>query len=150
MSRVQPLCDSFSRQSLIAALGQELARRADGRSICSLAAEAGIFCGGFRRFTDDELRDRFAWLVRRRPGATRAEIEGLGDAWQLARQEVRGVATACDVQTEEHDLCNGWSDFSDDQLARFYRELTGHTVTVIPDASRRPVSEETVTVGGRP
>src|SRR6266446_6388787 len=130
MSRVEPFTDVLSRQSLIAALRAELSNRADGRSICSLAAENGIFCGGFGRFSDAELRRRLAWLVRKRAAATRSEIEELGDAWQLARQEVRDVPTACDVQTREHDLCNGWDDFTDDDLAKFYRELTGRAVSI--------------------
>jgi hypothetical protein len=132
MSRMLPLSHAISRHSLIAALRQELSKRADDRSICSLAAEKGIFCGGFRRFSDAELRERFSWLVRKRPAATRSDIEVLGDAWQLARQEVLGVPTACDVQSQEHDLCNGWDDFSDGDLATFYRELTGEAVRVIP------------------
>jgi hypothetical protein len=132
MSRVEPLIDVLSRQSVIAALRAELLTRADGRSICSLAAEQGIFCGGFRRFSDGDLRERLAWLVRKRPTAAREELEGLGDAWQLARQEVGNLPTACDVQTQEHDLCNGWDDFTDDNLATFYRELIGRAVTVIP------------------
>ena len=132
MSTVLPLTDAVSRQSLIAALRLELSNRADGRSICSLAADRGIFCGGFRRFSDPELRERFAWLVRHRPAVTRPELEALGDAWQLARQEVRGLDTACDVQCEEHDLCNGWDDFSDEDLATFYRSLTGKAISVGP------------------
>jgi hypothetical protein len=130
MSRVEPLIDVLSRQSLIAALRQNLAARAGGRSICSLAAEEGIFCGGFRRFSDAELGERLAWIARKRPAAARSELEGLGDAWQLARQEVRDLPTACDVQSQEHDLCNGWDDFTDDNLATFYRELTGRPVTI--------------------
>jgi hypothetical protein len=133
MSRVQPLTDALSRPSLIAALRQELSNQAEGRSICSLAAEKGIFCGGFTRFSDAELRERLAWLVRKRPTAARPEVEDLADRWQLARQEVRDVPTSCDVQSREHDLCNGWDDFNDADLAMFYRELTGRDVTVIPD-----------------
>ena len=136
MSRLRPLSEGISRQSLVAALRRELTNRADGRSICSLAAEQGIFCGGFRRFSDAELRDRFAWIASKRPASTRAELELLGDAWQLARQEVRDLPTACDVQSQEHDLCNGWDDFSDSDLATFYRELTGKEVTVAAAACR--------------
>jgi hypothetical protein len=140
MSRVLPLSDAMSRTSLIAALRQELLNRSDDRSICSMAAEKGIFCGGFRRFSDAQLRRRFPWIVSRRPEATRSEIEELGDAWQLARQEVRGAAIACDVQQEEHDLCNGWDDFSDRDLATFYRELTGKTVSVTPPDGGQPAA----------
>lgn len=132
MSRVELFSNAMSRQSLIDALRRELSKRADGQSLCSLAAQHGIFCGGFKRFSDEELRERFAWLVRKRPQATRNDLEALGDAWQLARQEVDGLATSCDVQAREHDLCNGWDDFSDSELAAFYRQLTGVTVMVLP------------------
>ena len=131
MSRL-PLSDTLSRQSLIDVLRQELLKQADGRSICRLAAEDGILCGGFLRFSSAELRKRFPWLVRKRPAATRSEIEGLGDVWQLARQEVLDVPTACDVQGQEHDLCNGWDDFSDDELSAFYQELMGKAVRITP------------------
>jgi hypothetical protein len=140
MSRLQPLPNVLSRQELIAALRQELATRADGRSICAMAAEKGILCGGFRSFTDEQLRERFAWLVRRRPSMSRADLEGLGNAWQLGRQEYYGVLTACDVQRQEHDLCNGWDDFSDEELAGFYWELLGKAITVIPENGRQPAA----------
>ncbi len=130
MSFVQPVPDVISRESLIAALRQELAGRTDDRSMCSLAAEKGIFCGGFKRFSDRELKQRMPWLARKNPFGTRAEIERLADAWQLGRQEAGAVATACDVQQKEHDLCNGWDDFSDDDLTTFYREFTGTKVRV--------------------
>lgn len=132
MSSLHSLPEVVSRPSLIDALRKELLNRADGRSLCSLAAEQGIFCGGFRRFSDGELRDRFAWIVRKRPATTRPQLELLGDAWQLARQEIHDLPTACDVQSLEHDLCNGWDDFTDSDLTAFYRELTGHAVTVNP------------------
>ena len=130
MPRVEALSNVMSRPALIDALRRELAKRTDGQSICSLAAQQGIFCGGFKRFSDEELRERLAWLVRKRPQATRNELEMLGDAWQLARQEVDGLTASCDVQSREHDLCNGWDDFSDSELAEFYRQLTGRTPKV--------------------
>ena len=125
MTSPQPVSEPISRQSLIAGLRQEVMERADGRSICSLAAEKNIFCHGFHRFSEVELRQRFSWLSRKRPATTLLGLERLADAWQLARQEVLAVPTSCDVQSQEHDLCNGWEDFSDDDLARFYAELTG-------------------------
>ena len=137
MSQVQPVTETLSRQSLIAALRIELSNRADGLSICSLAGEAGIFCRGFRRFSDAELRERFDWIARKRPGASREELERLGDAWQIARQEVLNVPVSCDVQSREHDLCNGWDDFTDHDLAAFYRELTGRDASLIPTSATR-------------
>ena len=125
MTSPQPVSEPISRQALIAGLRQEVMERADGRSICSLAAEKNIFCHGFHRFSEVELRQRFSWLSRKRPATTLLGLERLADTWQLARQEVLAVPTSCDVQSQEHDLCNGWEDFSDDDLARFYAELTG-------------------------
>ena len=121
----------ISRPSLIAALREELGRRARGEmSICRLAATTGVFCKGFRRYSDEELRERYGWIAKKNPEATRPELEELADRWQLARQDVLGALTACDVQQLEHDSCGGWDDFTNDDLARFLRELTGRTVTI--------------------
>ncbi len=125
MTSLQPVSDPISRLSLIAGLRREIANCAGDRSMCSLAAEKDVFCHGFRRFSGVELRQRFSWLARKRPAAALPELERLADAWQLARQEVLDVPTACDVQSQEHDLCNGWEDFSDHDLAMFYAELKG-------------------------
>ncbi|MEA2489011.1 MAG: hypothetical protein QOH21_803 [Acidobacteriota bacterium] len=125
--------DSLSRPTLIVALRDELSRRARGEmSICRLAAETGVFCKGFRRYTDAQLRERYGWISKKNPGAPREELEGVADRWQLARQDVVGAATACDVQQLEHDACGGWDDFSNDELARFLLELTGRRVEVTP------------------
>jgi hypothetical protein len=114
-----------SRESLIERLRRELLRVAgDDQSICRLAAERGIFCHGFSQFSDADLRQRLHWIAQRRPDATRAEMEDLGDRWQLARQEVDGLLTSCDVQKREQDLCGGWDDFTDEDLLRFYNELS--------------------------
>jgi hypothetical protein len=113
------------RESLIERLRKELLRLAgDDQSICRLAAERGIFCQGFSRFSDADLRQRLHWIARRRPDATRTEMEDLADRWQLARQEVDGLLTSCDVQKREQDLCGGWDDFTDEDLLRFYNELS--------------------------
>jgi hypothetical protein len=117
--------DVLSRESLIERLRPELLRLAgDDRSICRLAAERAISCHGFNRFSDADLRQRLHWIAQRRPDTTRAEMEDLGDRWQLARQEVDHLPTACDVQTREHDLCGGWDDFTDEDLVRLYDELS--------------------------
>lgn len=125
--------DYIARPALIVALREELSRRARGEmSICRLAAETGIFCKGFRRYTDDQLRERYGWISKKNPDAPRAELEAIADRWQLARQDVVGGLTSCDVQQLEHDACGGWDDFSNDDLARFLLELTGRKVEVMP------------------
>lgn len=127
--QIQP--EFISRPALIVALREELSSRANGEtSICGLAAKTGVFCKGFRRYSNDELKERYGWIVDRNPDVSRGELEEIADRWQLARQEVLGVATSCDVQQLEHDACGGWDDFSNDDLARFFRELTGRKVNV--------------------
>jgi len=113
------------RESLIDRLRQELVLVAgEDQSICLVAAEQEIFCHGFGQFSDADLRRRLQWIARRRPDATRAEIEDPGDRCQLARQEVDGVPTSPDVQKRERDLCVGWDDFPDEDLLRFYKQLS--------------------------
>lgn len=132
MTQAVEVPEVLTRDQVIEALRAELLRRSAGEiSICRLAAEQGIFCRGFRRYSDRELRKRYGWIARRYPQATREELERIADLWQLARQEVTGLPTSCDVQTVEHDSCSGWEDFPDDDLARFLYELTGRRVTVV-------------------
>jgi hypothetical protein len=129
--------ETITREALVAELRGELARRANGEiSVCRLAADRGIFCHGFRQYTDAELRQRYPWIAKRYPRAPRAEFETLADNWQLARQDVDGLETSCDVQTLEHDGCNGWNDFTNDDLAGFLLDLTGRRVAVVDEPRR--------------
>ena len=122
---------NLSRETAISTLRDELARRAHGEiSICRLAAETGLFCRGFRRYTDEQLKEAYPWLWRRNDVSTRHDLEHLADRWQIARQDVDHVATSCDVQQLEHDACNGWDDFTNEQLAQFVAQLTGRRVAV--------------------
>lgn len=132
MTNPQKKSDYIARPNLIVALREELSRRARGEmSICRLAAETGVFCKGFRRYTDDQLREHYPWIAKKNPDAPREELEAIADRWQLARQDVVGVKTSCDVQQLEHDACGGWDDFSNAELARFLFELTGRKVEVM-------------------
>jgi hypothetical protein len=131
MTEPQIKPEFISRPTLIVALREELSRRANGEmSICRLAAKTGVFCKGFRRYSDDELKERYGWIVERKPDISRGEHEEVADRWQMARQDVLGATTSCDVQQLEHDACGGWEDFSNEDLARFLRELTGRNVAV--------------------
>jgi hypothetical protein len=113
------------REELIAGLREALVGlTTDEKSMCQVAAERGIFCRGFLQYSDQELRNRYWWLVRKRPDMTRAELENLANEWQLSQQDVRDTALACDVQTKVHDTCGGWDGFTDDQLAAFYKQIT--------------------------
>jgi len=123
---------SMTRSEAIAHLRTEFLKLTDDdHSICSVAAERGIFCHGFLQFSEEDLRKRYWWIVCRRPSITRAELEQIANAWQLTQQEVRDVPLACDVQTRLHDTCRGWDDFTNEQLATAYQQLTGEAVSVL-------------------
>ncbi len=102
----------------------------DENSICKVAAEKGIFCQGFQRYSDFELRKRYRWIARKDRRFTREEIEDLANRWQLARQDVDDLPLACDVQKLEQDSCRGWDDFSNEELAKVVWQMTGRQVTV--------------------
>lgn len=121
----------MKREEAIARIREELIRLTDGDTcMCKVAADRRIFCNGFKRFTDQELRDRYWWIVRRRPDITRAELEKIANDWQLTQQDVKNLPTACDVQTKVHDTCGGWTDFTDDQLVSFYEQMTGQRISI--------------------
>jgi hypothetical protein len=120
-----------SRSEMIGLLRDELMRLTpEGTSACRAVAERGIFCRGFLRFTDAQLRQRFQWIDEKLQHPSRKVLEDVADRWQLARQEVTEIPLACDVQQMEHDSCRGWDDFSNADLIRFYREISGQNVSI--------------------
>lgn len=126
-----PQVPTLPREKAVSEIRNILLQSTDEEtSICKAAADHGIFCHGFDRYTDNELRRRYAWIVKKRPAMARSELEDVANDWQLAQQQVHDVPFACDVQSKLHDTCCGWDDFSNDQLAGFYLQLTGREVRV--------------------
>jgi hypothetical protein len=123
---------TLTRDKAIGALRGYLGRLADDEhSVCDVAAQRGIFCRGFTRWGEKQLRQRFHTIETLRPGLPRAQFAELANKWQLARQEVDHLPTACDAQALEHDTCLGWDEFGNDELAQFLHELFGWTVVVV-------------------
>jgi hypothetical protein len=121
----------IDRQRCIADVRDVLLRLVDEEhSICEVAANRGIFCRGFAQWSLEELRRRYDWIEHARPNLSRAELERLANAWQLARQQVYGCSLACDTQTEEHDTCRGWDDFTDAQLEAFHASFCHEPVEI--------------------
>lgn len=104
-------------------------------SLCDIASRLEILCGGFSQWTFSELKQRYDWIARSRPGITRKELEDLANRWQLARQFVLDQPLSCDVQQHEthHRICEGWEGHEDSDLAAYCRELTGEDHVVIQD-----------------
>jgi hypothetical protein len=123
--------ETIARDEAIKLLRSEFLKLVDDEnSICKVAKEKGIFCQGFQRYSDFELRKRYRWIARKDRRYTREEIEDLANRWQLARQDVDDLPLACDVQQHEHDACRGWDDFSNEELAKTIAQVTGRVVSV--------------------
>src|SRR4051794_7763491 len=100
---------TYSKQEAIDLLRSELLKLTDDdNSICKVAADRGIFCKGFQRYSEGGLRRRYEWLQKQEPEIPRDELEDRANHWQLARQELHEAPLACDVQQKEHDVCGGW------------------------------------------
>jgi hypothetical protein len=130
MENTQPI-ERLSRPRAIERIRSALlARSGEDECACAVAARSAIFCHGLRELSDAEFRKRFHWIAARRRSATRAELEHLVSPYHLGRQEVRGAAVCCDIETREHCACDGWNRFDNRELERFCLELTGETVQI--------------------
>jgi hypothetical protein len=125
-----------TRETAVARLRRKLiALSEEGKSVCKLAAEKGIFCRGFLRDGDDELRFRYAAAIENAGQLKRAELEERANAWQIEKQQEKGVLLCCDVQYMGYETCRAWDDFSNEELSRFCAEMLGETVRVYGQVS---------------
>ncbi len=131
---------TIARSQAIEALRGELLKLvSEGRSLCLVAARRGLFCGGFARWSDEELAQRIPDGPQAGPGDTRAELERQANRWQLGLQDARTGRLPCDGDGACHSrLCAGWDEFYEGELAGFYREMCGEEVRVVPDELFEP------------
>jgi len=124
----------IGREAAIGRLRRKLLELTEsGKSGCQVAAERGILCHGFARYSDAELREAYHDLVERNPSISREELERAANRWQLDRQLDVGTLVSCDTQQMFYETCRGWMDFSNGQLAQFCLELLGEQVVVTGD-----------------
>lgn len=102
----------------------------DDECACSTAARYGITCQGLSQLTDKDLRARYAWIASKRPKATREELEQLVTLYHIGRQTATGAEICCDVETREHCGCDGWNQFDNPTLERFYAEMSGEKIRI--------------------
>lgn len=123
--------EHLSRPEAIEILRVSLKARCDDEHCaCAAAAHLGVFCQGFKKLSDAELRTRFDWIARKRPKVSRAELERLVSLYHLGRQEVTGAAICCDAETREHCACDGWNMFDNRQLEQYCLEVAGCPVRI--------------------
>ena len=124
---------SLARSECIGEIRKKLLDLArDEETVCDVAARKMVFCRGFERFPTPKLRKRFHWLAHD-PELSREELLDRIRKWIHAREFVLELPSACHVMGEEHDLCEGGADFTNEKLAASYEELFGQPVEVVPD-----------------
>lgn len=124
--RVMSAGNPVSRDHSIGVLRDVLTGFADAdKSICRVAAERGIFCRGFGRWRAAEFDRRWHGSIGRSSHLSREQMEQFADLWQLTEQFRCGVSLACDANHAPESPCRGWDEFSDEDLARFCRDLEG-------------------------
>ena len=64
----------------------------------------------------------------------------IGRAERLEHGGTLAVFLACDAASVDHDMCLGWSEFSDADLVRFYKNWFSEEITI---ATSQPESEAT-------
>jgi hypothetical protein len=123
--------ETLSRPQALELLRRKLKSLTDeDHCMCVAAARAGVFCRGFGRLSDQEFRRRFDWIARKRPHASRSELEEIVNRYHLGRQEVTGAALCCDLETREHASCDGWNTFDNPTLEGFCQELLGRAIRI--------------------
>jgi hypothetical protein len=103
----------------------------DQHSLCQIAAERGIFCRGFRRWSESEFDRRWRKYIGRSTHLSRPQMEAYANVWELAEQIRRRVSLSCDAQTNSGGPCRGWNEFSNADLARFCNDVLGENVEVV-------------------
>jgi hypothetical protein len=85
---------------------------------------------GFITTRTNELRWRYAAAIPGVPEMSREELESRANAWQIERQRHEGMLLCCDVQYAWYETCRAWDDFTNEELANCWQELSGQKVRV--------------------
>ena len=122
----------WTRDEAIAKLREALLKLSDGESsICTVAAELGVFCRGFRRWTDDVFARGWTRALGRSTHLSRPQMERLADIWLLSEQLRLRVPCACDLAAAGGGVCRGWNGFSNADLERCCDEILGRNVAIV-------------------
>jgi hypothetical protein len=91
---------------------------------CQTAARLGIYCRGYDKWSDDQLREVYPWLAKKLPAeAPRQALLNLIVAWDGARMLVHKTDVTCDAHAIDQDACLGFDRFSNQALKRMFPQL---------------------------
>jgi len=123
--------EHLTRPEAIARLRERLKTFAENdHCVCETVGRLGVFCGGFKRLSDAEFKQRFQWIAVRRPNDPRQGLEALASMYHEGRQEATGAEICCDIETKEHGGCDGWNQFDATALERFHLAMMGSPIKV--------------------
>jgi hypothetical protein len=124
--------ESLTRPEALGRIRERLKGLTDDENcMCLVGPRLGLLCQGFRPLSDEEFRRRFDWIARKRPKASRQELESLVSLYHHGRQEVSHADLCCDVETREHCACDGWNGFDNAALSELCFELTGRQIEIL-------------------
>lgn len=127
----------WTRDEAIAMLREGLLKLSDGeRSMCAVASELGVFCHGFRRWTDDAFSRGWTRVLGHSTHLSRPQMERLADIWVLSEQLRLQVPCACDLAAAGGGVCRGWNGFSNADIERCCDEILGRNVAVVENGSK--------------
>ena len=128
---------TITRTQAIQGLRRELGKLVDeDHSLCLVATRRGLFCGGFERWSDEELRQRLPREWQSNGAKTRAELLRLANRWMLGLRELHAGSLPCDPEADSRcrsPFCFGWAQFSDNEIGQFHQEMCGEEIRVVPD-----------------
>lgn len=124
---------ALSRRAAIRCLRESVIKLTEECSRCPRATEHGIYCLGFRRFTEEELSRRYARLLDSSPNMTPEELADLANRWRVAVQFLEHVFAYCEGHRRESGECAGWDGFSTDELERFCFEVLREPVRIVSE-----------------
>ena len=130
---------TITRSQALQDLRRELLKLVNqDNSLCLVATQRGLFCGGFERWSDEELAQRIPWEWQGNDTQARAELLRLANLWMLGLQELRADSVPCDLELDgrcRSPFCFGWAQFSEVEIGQFHQEMCGEEVQVVPDAA---------------
>ncbi len=122
----------WARDDAIRHLRESLLKLTDDEhSMCQIAADKGVFCRGFRRWSNADFHRKWKAAIGVSTFLTRDQMERFANFWQLTEQIRLRVCFACDAETLSHGACRGWDEFGNDQLARYCADVLGVSVQVV-------------------
>jgi hypothetical protein len=132
------MSEEITRAAAVQKIRLKLLELTEGgkKTVCEVATAKNVFCRGFSRYTDPELKRTFSQVLQKDPHMTREQLEKGAAASQLGQQRAGNWLLTCDMQYARYETCRAWDDFTNAELAHFCEELLSERVEVVGTVDR--------------